>query len=78
MARTGQKHAKIFYGWWVVLGAGMGLFVHYGPILAITFGVFFKPLSAEFGWSRTEISLPAILDEHASYVATGSVKLFVM
>ncbi len=57
MARTGQKHAKIFYGWWVVLGAGMGLFVHYGPILAITFGVFFKPLSAEFGWSRTEISL---------------------
>ena len=49
--------SKIFYGWWVVLAAGVGLFMSVAPIFAFTFGVFFKPLSQEFGWSRTEISL---------------------
>src|SRR5262249_26258827 len=29
----------------------------YGPIIAFTFGVFIKPLSEEFGWSRADISL---------------------
>jgi hypothetical protein len=55
MAR--QKGDKIFYGWWVVLAAGVGLALHYGPIITATFGVFFKPLSQEFGWSRAEVSL---------------------
>jgi MFS family permease len=31
--------------------------VHYGPIIVPTFGVFLKPLSQEFGWSRAQISL---------------------
>jgi MFS family permease len=48
---------KIFYGWWIVLVAGIGLFMGYGPIISFTFGVFFKPLNAEFGWSRAQISL---------------------
>src|SRR6185369_2571297 len=48
---------KIFYGWWVVVTAGIGSFMSYGPIIAFTFGVFIKPLSEEFGWSRTDISL---------------------
>lgn len=42
---------KIFYGWWIVLastvictfGFGIGLY---------SFGVFFKPMMGEFGWSR--------------------------
>jgi len=55
MAR--RKGDKIFYGWWVVLAAGVGLALHYGPIIAATFGIFFKPLSQEFGWSRAEVSL---------------------
>ena len=54
---AGQKSGKIFYGWWVVLVAGVGSFMSYGPIIAFTFGVFLKPLSQEFGWSRSEISL---------------------
>lgn len=29
----------------------------YGPIVTFTFGVFFKPLSQEFGWSRGQVSL---------------------
>jgi MFS family permease len=48
---------KIFYGWWVVVAAGIGSFMSYGPIIAFTFGVFIKPLNEEFGWSRTDISL---------------------
>ncbi len=57
MTAAGQKGGKVFYGWWVVLAAGIGLSVHSGPIIASTFGVFLKPLSQEFGWSRTQISL---------------------
>ena len=48
---------KIFYGWWVVLASATGLAVHFGPVLAVTFGVFFIPLEETFGWSRSEISL---------------------
>src|SRR5947209_18903977 len=47
----------IFYGWWVVVVAGIGLFMGYGAVISFTFGVFSNPLSQEFRWSRTEISL---------------------
>jgi MFS family permease len=57
MATKEQKSGKIFHGWWVVLVAGIGLSLSYGPIIVGTFGVFLKPLSQEFGWSRTGISL---------------------
>jgi len=29
----------------------------YGPLVACTFGVCFKPLSQEFGWGRAQVSL---------------------
>jgi MFS family permease len=48
---------KIFYGWWVVLASGIGLALCFGPIIVGTFGVFLKPLSREFGWSRGQISM---------------------
>ncbi len=57
MAWAEQRRSKVFYGWRIVLVAAVGLFLHYGPIIAFTFGVFLKPLSQEFGWSRAEISL---------------------
>lgn len=57
MATAGHTGAQVFYGWWVVLAAGIGSFMSYGPIIAFTFGVFIKPLSDEFGWSRADISL---------------------
>lgn len=43
--------------WWTVLVAGIGLFLGYGPIISFTFGVFLRPLSQEFGWSQSQISL---------------------
>ena len=42
---------KIFYGWWIVLATNLICMVGYGTWL-YSFGVFFKPMSAEFGWTR--------------------------
>jgi MFS family permease len=57
MTTAGQKSGRVFYGWWVVVAAGIGLAMHFGPIIVATFGVFLKPLSQEFGWNRAQISL---------------------
>jgi sugar phosphate permease len=51
------KARKIFYGWWIVLVASVGLGLSSGSIILSTFTVFFKPLSEEFGWNRSQISL---------------------
>lgn len=51
------RSSKVFYGWWIVVIAALGLSVGYGPIIVYTFSVFFKPVSEEFGWGRTETSL---------------------
>src|SRR5438093_8643791 len=57
MNKARLQDGKIFYGWWVVVIAGIGLFMGYGAVISFTFGVFSNPLSQEFRWSRTEISL---------------------
>jgi MFS family permease len=72
MTTAGQTGGKVFYGWWVVLVAGVGLSLNYGPIIASTFGVFLKPLSQEFGWSRAGISLAFSL---ANLVLSGALPL---
>jgi len=56
-APAGRQGGKIFYGWWVVVASGVGLAIHYGPVIVLTFGVFLTSLSQEFGWSRAQISL---------------------
>ncbi|MFN0100625.1 MAG: MFS transporter [Bryobacteraceae bacterium] len=43
-------------GWRVVLAAHLGVMVSFGSLLVFTFSVFLKPLTAEFGWSREEVS----------------------
>lgn len=40
----------------VVLGAGLNLFMGTGQILLFSFGVFVKPIIADTGWSRSQIS----------------------
>jgi len=63
------KTSRVFYGWWVVLASGIGLAVCFGPIIVATFGIFLKPLSKEFGWSRAQISLAFSLAMVAHTVA---------
>ena len=72
MTTARQTSEKVFHGWWVVLVAGVGLSLSYGPIIVGTFGVFLKPLSQEFGWSRAGISLAFAL---ANLVLSGALPL---
>ena len=48
---------KLFYGWWIVVAAAVGLFMSFNPIVTYTFGVFLIQLSGEFEWTRGQISL---------------------
>ena len=43
--------------WLVVLGSTVALIVSNGPIFLFSFGVFLKPVSETFGWSRATMSL---------------------
>jgi MFS transporter, OFA family, oxalate/formate antiporter len=49
------QHPRIFYGWYVVAASFTILFFSTGARYA--FGVMFKPIIQEFGWSRGAISL---------------------
>ena len=46
---------KVFYGWFVVAGAVLVSFGVAGG--QFSFGVFLKPMTEEFGWSRATLSL---------------------
>jgi MFS family permease len=41
---------RIFYGWWIVLATNLICLLGYGTWL-YTFGVFFRPMASEFGWT---------------------------
>jgi sugar phosphate permease len=45
-----------FYGWYIVAIATMGAFLAGGLTSQVFFSVMLKPLTADFGWSRTEVS----------------------
>jgi MFS family permease len=51
------EHPKVFYGWWIVIVAGIGLCLGYAPIIVYSFSVFIKPLTQEFHSNRASISL---------------------
>jgi sugar phosphate permease len=51
------KERNLYWGWYVVLGAFLILGINYGA--RYCFGVFVKPMSLEYGWSRSVISLGA-------------------
>jgi MFS family permease len=46
---------KIFYGWWIVLATSIICGLGYGTWM-YSFGVFFKPMMEEFGWTRAMTS----------------------
>src|SRR6266700_2679936 len=54
---TSPKSSHVFYGWWVVLTAAVGLLLGAAPIIPFAFGVFLTPLSREFHANRGAISL---------------------
>jgi MFS family permease len=50
-------HPKFFYGWWIIVVAGIGLCLGYAPIIVFSFGVFIKPLAQDLHSDRASISL---------------------
>jgi len=58
---AGVIRARLFYGWWIVLSAAVGLFLGPIPIVVFSFGVFLKPLVQEFHSGRGEVSLAITL-----------------
>lgn len=52
----GSQSNRPYAGWLVVLAAFFGVMVGFGSLVVFTFGIFLKPLSAEFGWSREAVS----------------------
>jgi MFS family permease len=51
-----SNRRRVFYGWWVVLTAAVGLF--WGPpVTVFSFSVFFRPLMQDFHAGRAAVSL---------------------
>src|SRR5579862_7150926 len=48
---------RVTRGWVIVMTSVLGITVSFGSLVIFTFGVFLKPLSGQFGWSRAEVSL---------------------
>ena len=49
-----NRKPKVFYGYWIVSATSLIMAASYGTIY--TFAIFFKPLLAEFSWTRAMIS----------------------
>jgi MFS family permease len=47
----------VYYGWVIVAVAFLAVAVSFGPVIVFTFGLFLRPISEEFGWTRGEVSL---------------------
>jgi MFS family permease len=54
LSSTQEKKSKLFYGYIIVLASFFILFVSWGS--QYSFGVFFKPVLHEFGWTRAVTS----------------------
>jgi MFS family permease len=71
--QTAQK-SRLFYGWYVLAASFLILFLSSGA--RFTVGIAFKPLIAEFGWSRSAVSLAVFLNMAVyslSVIATGKL-----
>src|SRR5438270_3279782 len=51
----------VYPGWWVVAISALGLSISAGTVVVYTFAVFLKPLTQEFHWSRSQVSLAVSL-----------------
>ena len=56
---TAPRPARAHYAWVILAGVSLALLAASGVRSA--FGVFIKPMEAEFGWDRTALSLVVAL-----------------
>lgn len=53
---TLSEHSLRYPGWRIAIASSACIFVSFASLLVYTFGVFLKPLTQEFGWSRQAAS----------------------
>jgi MFS family permease len=51
-----NENSPRYPGWRVAAASAVGVFVSFASLLVYTFGIFLKPISEEFGWSREAVS----------------------
>ena len=51
-----DEHALRYEGWRVASASALGMLVSFASVLVYTFGIFLKPISETFGWSRESVS----------------------
>jgi OFA family oxalate/formate antiporter-like MFS transporter len=69
---TSESQSRIFYGWYIVLGALVAQFVAVG-IQAGVSGVFLRPMTEDLGWTRAEFTIATSLGTGVS----GMIGFFI-
>lgn len=64
-----MKQQRTFWGWYIVFGSLFLMAINYGA--RYCFGIFVKPMSLEYGWSRAVISLAVSI--HLFVYAAGAI-----
>ncbi len=57
VAEQNTQSPTIYYGWWIVATAAVGMSTGPGQFAFGALGLFMIPLHEEFGWNRTQVSL---------------------
>jgi hypothetical protein len=52
-----NERPKVFYGWWVVLTAALGLFLNTATLVVFSFGFFATAMGQEFHVGRARFRL---------------------
>ncbi len=60
---AGEAERWVDRDWLAVAAAMLGQILSLSPLTIYTFGVFIRPLHAEFGWSRTELAVAISLSQ---------------
>lgn len=68
---------RVFYGWWILLAATIGLVVSPGPVAFYSIGVLMQPLSLQYGWTTSQVSLSATLLTGGIILGTPVIGLLV-
>ena len=72
-----NRRPGIFYGWWNVAAGFVGMGLSYAMFTVFAFGALVKPLEAEFGWSRGELSLAVTMTNLAVVIASPCLGFFI-
>lgn len=57
ISRNDSESTLSYPGWRVAIASAVGVMAGFGSILIYTFGIFLKPLQAEFGWTRETVGI---------------------